>query len=488
MISIATLSNPQFDTSKYIRVSVNKPLGVSFKEVVPNGRRGVFVFDMSDGNAKATNVIKKGLFLVEADGVNLAESTFDSAIETLRKLPADRPLNLVLIHPRDVTEGPDTSAGPKETLSNEQKRGEVVEVKREHLPGTKSEFKSAMQSEKKPAEGGSNLVNDTISTVLNEPIQCGYLLAFCEREHSTENLNFIVEVNRYCDMIGNSDRVSWTRPWTDIDAELLTRTIEPKWPSIKLRETAVRAHAQKIWDDYLSEETQFQVCLRADVFRRTLNRLGRVDLYGPDVFQESLVEPIKTLRRDTLPRFLNSDLYEEMLANMESLKSLPSWDSLQVSPPTTSILNVINPKDLTETKRFTLDELLSDTFLFKEFLHVMNKSHSAENLLCVRMIAIFVELMTAKDIKGAKEEAWKIFRYFVAPGSAFEVSLYSLHKKEVMLALAMPNIHMFDELKKSATTMLTVNFNTFRGTDDYRQLATAIKASVPKSRGWSLLK
>jgi hypothetical protein len=78
--------------------------------------------------------------------------------------------------------------------------------------------------------------------------------------------------------------------------------------------------------------------------------------------------------------------------------------------------------------------------------------------------------MVSSGDKETDAQAWTIFRFFVTPGSAYEVSLYSRHKKELMIQLASPQPGMFDELKKSALSMLSVNFNSYRFTDDYRNL------------------
>lgn len=77
--------------------------------------------------------------------------------------------------------------------------------------------------------------------------------------------------------------------------------------------------------------------------------------------------------------------------------------------------------------------------------------------------------------------------YFVAPGSAFEVSLFSLHRKQIQIALAKPHLEMFVELHKSANSMLTVNYNYFKFTDEYRSLATLLLMEAKKRRKGRLL-
>lgn len=473
--TFAEIQNPIYDPSKYIFVNIMKPLGIRLEEVVPHGSRGVYVCQVNEqGKAKKENLICEGFFLIEANGTDFKNAEYETVMEALHSCSDDEPLCLVFIKIEDVHQDNEIVA------ENSVETQPLLQI--EAHPQQEQH-----QVQEKTQVPVGDLVNDTITVVLTDPIQCGYLLAFCTKEHSTENLNFIIEVNRYRDIIGNSDSVSWTRTWIEIDADADAIARNIKWPSVKLREDAVRAHAQKIWDDYLSQESLFEVCLSAKIFDRTLQRLKRVDLYGPHVFEEALLEPTKTLKTDTLRRFLASKMFREMTSNLDSLASLPLSYSLSVEAPTGTM--VVTPDVAENRKKFSLDDLLSNNFLYKQFLSHLNTTQSAENLLCVRMIAIFLEHMSAKDIKRAKAQAWNIYRYFVASGSAFEVSLYSLHKKEVMLALAMPNVNMFDELKKSAMMMLMVNFNTYRGTEEYRRLGErwALNLGVPKRPPPSLL-
>eukprot|EP00968_Pinguiococcus_pyrenoidosus_P008002 scaffold561_cov254-Pinguiococcus_pyrenoidosus.AAC.8 len=53
--------------------------------------------------------------------------------------------------------------------------------------------------------------------------------------------------------------------------------------------------------------------LPSAVKTRTEKRLEHIALYGPQVFDECLLDPLKTLDVDIQPRFLRSPLYQEML-------------------------------------------------------------------------------------------------------------------------------------------------------------------------------
>jgi hypothetical protein len=79
--------------------------------------------------------------------------------------------------------------------------------------------------------------------------------------------------------------------------------------------------------------------------------------------------------------------------------------------------------------------------------------------------------MTSEQYRDASRQAWKIYQFFVAPGSAFEVSIHYLHRKEVMLSMAKPRQGMFSHIKRSAMTMLRTNFEAYKKTSDYAGLS-----------------
>jgi hypothetical protein len=58
------------------------------------------------GSAKASGKVTKGLFLLEINGQDMKYNDFDTIMDALIDAPADKPLNLVFINPRDVFKGP----------------------------------------------------------------------------------------------------------------------------------------------------------------------------------------------------------------------------------------------------------------------------------------------------------------------------------------------------------------------------------------------
>ena len=95
----------KYDPTDFIAVKVKKPLGLSLEEVVVNEPRGVYVSEVNDGNAKATNKIYKGLLLLSVDGKDVKYLDFDSVMDVLRSSPKDE-LDLTFIDNRKVVKGP----------------------------------------------------------------------------------------------------------------------------------------------------------------------------------------------------------------------------------------------------------------------------------------------------------------------------------------------------------------------------------------------
>lgn len=333
----------------------------------------------------------------------------------------------------------------------------------------------------------------TMMSVIQDPVQCGFLLQFCTKQHNSENLCFIMMVSRFRDAM-STDAKSWPKTWTQVDAELLLNSnkgapIDPEdtsWPSTVLSKVAISKLVQSIWDNFLSNDAPHQICMPSQVAENTRRRIRFLDLYGPEVYTEALLDPIKTMHKDVLPRFLASPLYADMKLRLASLMQRSMANKLVVPPPD-KMSSLDKKSDLFHEKRlFSLQEILENRVLYTEFLSHLQKKMSVENLLCYRMILIFEERIAAMDVADSGREtsercneslkaeainqAWVIYRYFVAPDAPYEVSLHSRHKKELMISLAYPYKAMFEELKKSTYSVLTVNFNAFKFTDEYRHL------------------
>ena len=333
----------------------------------------------------------------------------------------------------------------------------------------------------------------TIKSLIGHPICCGYLLQFCQSEYNAESLNFVLEVDELRDTFA-ADNLAWQHDWKELDDQVIafeekngfrvvegvdfgdTDNIPGKilkeglWPSITDKSSSID-RVESILQKYLSPDSATQVCISELLIRRTMKRIGLLHLYGPEVFEEACLEPIQTMRKDILPRFLISEVADRMIVNVASCEpKTPAAVHLKVPPPDSRLLTLSPLESFCADRNFTLDEILSSLQLYNEFLIFLQKSLSSENLICVRMVTIFEDHMIKLDLKEAGTQAWKIYQYFVAPGSAYEVSIHHLHRKHIMLGMAEPKKSLFGQLKRSATEMLKANFEVFIQNEQYKKL------------------
>ena len=334
---------------------------------------------------------------------------------------------------------------------------------------------------------GIKLKNAAILAILHDPIQCGYLLNFTECEHNSENLCFIMMVSRFRDAF-NKDIDAWSKSWTEIDREITGQdehylTHMTTWPSTQLLKPTIGKMAQAIWDEFLSDTAKSQIFMSAKVATNTKRRMLLLDLYGPDIFSEALLDPINTINNDILPRFLASKSKVDMDQRIQLLKTKLTQSDIQIPPPIDDpLLKPSRRSTFRARKLFTLNEILNNRTLYDEYLKYLESKLSHANLLCIRMINIFEDLCmdeSSESLVEATDCAWKIYQYFLAKGAPYEMSLQSKYKKEIMISLAKVHIQMFDELEKFAMSALTISFNNYKTTDDYNNLKELLEKQMP---------
>lgn len=353
-----------------------------------------------------------------------------------------------------------------------------------------------MANRKKDPKQGKVASKGMTEYILNHPISCGYLLVFSEVEHNAENLNFIMEIDRFKDQY--SDHTCWNKDWITIDTELKliqkakadaksessedgkdagdsSNKDENRWPSRIFTRDAMNRDIESIWENYLSDDSPNQICLSTEILRKTRKRIDNLHLYGTEVFGEALLDPIKTINRDILPRFMKSETYRVLNSHLAAADPLPLASTLVVPVPETSLIDNDEAMDALESRVFTLDDMLFDRYLFEEFLAYLKLQYSSENFLCVRMIHIFEYHISTKDTAAANHQAWEIYKYFVAPGSAFEVSCSFRVRKEVMLSLSQSSPTDFEKVKRSAILMMNVNLDAFKATPEYAALKSLLR-------------
>ena len=144
-----------------------------------------------------------------------------------------------------------------------------------------------------------------------------------------------------------------------------------------------------------------EISIQSNVRTKTFQRATLVDLYGPDVFTEATIEPLQTVQRNILPRFLKSEAYIKMRERLTQIAALPSEEQLVVPPPSKSVVDKATPADIPPGREFEFEEVLNCHILYGEFLKFLRNSYCSGNLLCVHLICLFEDTMA----RGRTEKA-----------------------------------------------------------------------------------
>ena len=201
---------------------------------------------------------------------------------------------------------------------------------------------------------------------LNDPIKLGYLLHFCEKQFCSENVQFYMEVKMFKDLVrtdidsfkNDAQRFLWTsKNWkqiddtlgignssssrllksdhlkADLDNLLSKNTSNVSWPSKNISREAIESNVKNLWKKFLCDDAMLQICVPAKTLSLTINRLEQLDAYCCHIYDEALIDPVKTIRRDIMPRFLVSDVNDRMNKTLEKIKTRPPSSSLSVPPP-----------------------------------------------------------------------------------------------------------------------------------------------------------
>jgi len=144
----------------------------------------------------------------------------------------------------------------------------------------------------------------------------------------------------------------------------LTPGQEGVWPSTTDKHKAVAA-ADALFKKFLSHDSPIQINIDQKMMDQTALRMKLIHLYGPHIFEEAVrtharplfhsacvsrltacvavcvcvlllrlqvLDPIKTMKKDVLPRFLASELAENLFVNLAMCDPLPDKSTLNVRP------------------------------------------------------------------------------------------------------------------------------------------------------------
>eukprot|EP01036_Dinobryon_divergens_P038955 gene38955-51228_t len=155
--------------------------------------------------------------------------------------------------------------------------------------------------------------------ILGNPLWTGHLMEFCQAQYNAENLNFLVSVRLFQDSMAH-DNFSWRTPWQEIDLLVFSDNadINLSWPSDIVDRNHIVDMMQQIQSLYLDDDAENNICISVDMYKRTIKRMMFVDLYGPNVFAETAIDPMKTIKKDIIPRFQVSSYYKDMMENIRS--------------------------------------------------------------------------------------------------------------------------------------------------------------------------
>jgi hypothetical protein len=415
-----------------------------------------------------------------------------------------------------------------DTSFNPQNAGENQSIHSDSYVASPSSA-SALLNSSKIAANAANGGTETIDFILHDPICSGFLSKYCDAHFCSENMRFITEIDRFQDQF-HRDKHSWTKKsWRTIDSEIdLQKTVfsdatvfdidrdfvqnlkdgllisADLWPSKVITREAIEESILKIWETFLAKDAKYWICTPSSALLNTIRRIKMIHIYGKEVFLEALIDPVKTIQKDIFPRFVNSEECRAMKNALNSLESLPCATSLKLPKPPSVIFTRYQMKEIEKNiVKFTLSDLIDDQILYGEFLKYLEKIVSCENLLCLRAITLFKEaaaranpssvgpngggspllspgqansaatggpINVAEEKARAFEYAWVVFRFFIASGSAYEISVSYRKKKDVMRRLADPTYHLFDSIEQSALSALKSHYASYVLTKEYNEL------------------
>ena len=351
-------------------------------------------------------------------------------------------------------------------------------------------------------DNGDNveILNDiptTVEGLLLNPLYAGHLLYFCEKQYCSENVKFAMEVDKF--NYEMKIEVDSNRSWKEKDvinnihdnsyihessSSLQSINILDviKINSDKIKPDNIRHQVIErivlIWNTYISSQATNQICVPAKILSNTIKRLELLNIYGNEVFSETMVDPIKTIRRDIIPRYLTSDIHSNAIARISDINNFST--SINVLPPDDNpivdkLLSSVHINDIKESlKSVTLNELLNDRLIYLELLKYLRVIVASENLLCLKMVTIYKELFDS-DKKLAIDHAWILLRNFIIQGAQYEISLSHRRRREVFEQMANPTRTMFDRVVKSAQQVLEQHYETFKLSSNYSSLTDSVE-------------
>ena len=198
----------------------------------------------------------------------------------------------------------------------------------------------------------------TIDDLVGNPLCYGFLLEYCQKQHNSENLIFLRDVDEYRKLFSTDMDISlWPKDWRDVDINVENTenkvenfnsnhnanynenckencnenlSSDKIWRSTVSKEVA-EEYVEAIFSKYLHDDAQTQVCISKDRIERTMKRVKLLSVYGPTIFDEACIDPILTMTKDILPRFKVSNTVNRMVMRVASSEPPPPATDLPSS-------------------------------------------------------------------------------------------------------------------------------------------------------------
>ena len=348
----------------------------------------------------------------------------------------------------------------------------------------------------------------TVDSLVTNPLCAGYLLRFVDNDENGNLIRFISAVYAFKECF-TEDLNVWTTGWRDTDTMAKIEdydTVEQYlittayWPSMS-DHLSITAHANKIYQTYLGSMNA--ICTTKEIIQRTSKRLQLIHLYGPHIFDEACIDPLKTAKKGVLPRFLQSEIAKTLImeiSSCENLVAIKAEDLDQIVAPPRSIDPTLllsdqqPPPQIPSLSPHTTDPealsrllgciMVSDP-AYGSLLQFIrdNDEKMLPKFYCIRLIYTFIEHMQQNDHAAASDVAWLIYKHFLAQWSPFElVGLDSTAKKAMLLEFAAPTVDTFTTIRTHCENHILLAVRVFLRTEAYRALLTSLGTSAVSPR------
>ena len=129
---------------------------------------------------------------------------------------------------------------------------------------------------------------------------------------------FLIEIEKFRDSL-KLDRLMWSSSYKDVDAMIAQNpTMEWAWKS-RVSYESVMEQVKYIYDNFIHDGAPHQICVSSEILARTNSRVTHIAAYGRETFHEMSLDPLRTIEKDILPRFVASPKYSTLCDKLQLL-------------------------------------------------------------------------------------------------------------------------------------------------------------------------